>query len=238
MKAAQAFGWDVVNPFELRFVRGREGWEISSGVQVQGGDLQERSGVEPFDQDNCWMWKVDQVLPHRISPQVFKEIRNQVKVSTYLFLQTPPGWVLLMTDIPNLQRDFWVRSALLDSDWYFPAHPWHAVIELPEEVHSQVGDEVVIPAGEPLCRLIPVRRGAYTAAEMDSEDFVQIFQTGQEWLTTYGRPHEDPEAPKGALDITRAFAKQQRMASFEVQPSPSSERGRRGASRRRRGQRA
>jgi len=86
IQAAQAFGWDVINPFDLCFVRGAEGWEPASAVEVQAGDIEERAGVAPDVQDNCWPWDPDQVLPHRISPHVFPEIRHQVKVSTYLYL--------------------------------------------------------------------------------------------------------------------------------------------------------
>lgn len=218
IQAAQAFGWDVINPFTMRFVRGKEGWEIGSAVEVQGGDLEERVGVEPFPQQNCWPWDSAQILPHRISPHVFPQIRHQVKVSTYLFLQTPPGWALLMSDIPNLKRNFSVISAFLDTDWYFPAHPWHCVIELPQG--SSEANEVVIPEGALLCRLTPVRRGAYVATELLPEEFNELFNSGQRWLEEHGRPSEDPEAG-GALDITRAYKKQQQTATFEVEPAGS-----------------
>ncbi|CAJ1361358.1 unnamed protein product [Effrenium voratum] len=104
MQAAQTFGWDVINPFEIRFDLGEEGWQLSESVEVGGGDLEQRGDVGAFDQDNCWQWDPKQVLPHRISPHVFPEIRNQAKVSTYLYLQTPPGWALLMSDLPNSKR--------------------------------------------------------------------------------------------------------------------------------------
>lgn len=215
IQAAQSFGWDVVNPFDIRFVHAEDGWEVASAVEVEGGDLEERAGVTPFSQDNCWQWDPDQVLPHRISPHVFPEIRHQAKVSTYLYLQTPPGWVLLMGDVPNLRRRFWTLSALLETDWYFPAHPWHCVIELPVGRDTRPGDELVIPRGEPLCRLTPVRRGAYAASEMSGEEFAALFNGGQRWLEEHGRPSEDPDA-EGALDITRAYALQQRTSSFAV----------------------
>lgn len=150
MQAAAAFGWDVINPFEIRFDPGEESWELHDAVEVGGADLEERGDVAAFDQDNCWQWDPKQVLPHRISPHVYPEVRNQAKVSTYLYLQTPPGWALMMSDIPNAHRRFRVLSALLDTDWYYSAHPWHAVVELPRVPE---GEPVVIAEGEPLCRL-------------------------------------------------------------------------------------
>lgn len=219
IKAAQAFGWDVINPFDIEFVYGEDGWGITSAVEVEGDDLRARTGAESFSQDNIWGWDPEQILPHKISPHVFPEIKHQVKVSTYLFLKTPPGWATLQTDIPNIERKFRVISALLDTDWYFPAHPWHLVIELPKGRRRQ-GESVQIQAGEPLCRLTPVRRGAYVADEMDSEELMENFAAGQQWLTDNGRPSDDPKAPAGALDIRGAYAKQQRTASFAVGEPP------------------
>ena len=40
-----------------------------------------------------------------------------------------------------------VFGASQDTDWYYPAHPWHAVVELP---WSPEGEPVVIAEGEPL----------------------------------------------------------------------------------------
>ncbi|CAJ1436904.1 unnamed protein product, partial [Effrenium voratum] len=215
MQAAQTFGWDVINPFEIRFDPGEEGWQLSESVEVGGGDLEQRGDVGAFDQDNCWQWDPKQVLPHRISPHVFPEIRNQAKVSTYLYLQTPPGWALLMSDLPNSKRRFRVLSALLDTDWYYPAHPWHAVVELPR---ISQGEPVVISEGERLCRLTPVRRASYSAAEMRPDQFKSLYLKGQAWLDQHGRPCEDPEAPPGALDIRGAYARQRRSFEFKVEP--------------------
>ncbi|CAE7554255.1 unnamed protein product [Symbiodinium natans] len=213
MQAASAFGWDVINPFEIQFDPGKEGWEIHSSVEVGGGDLEERGDIGAFDQDNCWQWDPNQVLPHRISPQVYPEIRNQAKVSTYLYLQTPPGWAVLMSDVPNLKRRFRILSAMIDTDWYFPAHPWHAVVELPR---TATGEPIVLKKGEPLCRLTPVSRGTYAAREMRPEEFKKLYYRGQAWLDENGRPSEDPEAEEGVLDIRGAYARDQRSVDFEA----------------------
>mmetsp|Transcript_17079 Transcript_17079/g.38559 ORF Transcript_17079/g.38559 Transcript_17079/m.38559 type:complete len:329 (+) Transcript_17079:60-1046(+) len=219
MQAASAFGWDVINPFDIQFNPGQEGWEIENAVEVGGGDLEERGDVGAFDQDNCWQWDPNQVLPHRISPHVYPKIRNQAKVSTYLYLQTPPGWAVLMSDIPNLHRRFRILSALIDTDWYFPAHPWHAVIELPRKVGGQ---PIILRQGEPLCRLTPVRRGGFVADEMTRDEFRKLYDGGQTWLEANGRPSEDPEA-QGALDIRGAYAKRQQSVNFEVRRTSRSE---------------
>ncbi|CAE7230648.1 unnamed protein product [Symbiodinium sp. KB8] len=145
--------------------------------------------------------------------------RNQAKVSTYLYLQTPPGWAVLMlqprSDIPNVKRRFRILSALIDTDWYFPAHPWHAVVELPR---TAAGEPIVLREGEPLCRLTPVRRGTYAAREMKPEEFKKLYRGGQAWLQKNGRPSEDPEAEEGVLDIRGAYARKQQPLDFEGIP--------------------
>ncbi|CAK0803462.1 unnamed protein product, partial [Prorocentrum cordatum] len=78
------------------------------------------------------------------------------------------------------------------------------------------GERVLIPGGEPLCRLTPVRRGAYAAAEMDAQEFTESFATGQRWLVENGRPTEDPATGETVQDIRGAYARQQRTASFAV----------------------
>ena len=65
-----------------------------------------------------------------ISDNVYEQIRNQVKVSSYLFLKTDPNELLLMTDVPNLHRPWRAMTALVDTDWYPASYPWHCVIEL------------------------------------------------------------------------------------------------------------
>ncbi|CAE7239723.1 unnamed protein product [Symbiodinium microadriaticum] len=51
MQAASAFGWDVINPFDIQFDPGEDGWEIHSSVEVGGGDLEERGDIGAFDQE-------------------------------------------------------------------------------------------------------------------------------------------------------------------------------------------
>jgi hypothetical protein len=41
-------------------------------------------------QQYAWFWEKGQTLPHVITDNVYEQIRNQVKVSTYLFLKATP----------------------------------------------------------------------------------------------------------------------------------------------------
>ncbi|MBI1370384.1 MAG: hypothetical protein GC162_17245 [Planctomycetes bacterium] len=215
IRAACAFGWDVINPFTMTFVRDTAGnWDIEEAVQVES-DLEFEGGVSPHPQTNAWFWEKGQQRPHIITDNVYALIRHQCKISTYLFLHTEPGWMLAMKNIPypGRPRDWSVMEALIETDWYFPAHPWHCVIELPRFETSPI-DRVVIEEGEPLCRLVPLRRAEYAAAEMDNDAFGELFAAGQEWLTDHGKE------PRGDdLDITGAYAKEQESAIFTVEPA-------------------
>ena len=142
-----------------------------------------------------------------ISENVYRQINNQVKLSSFLYLQTDPNELLLMTDVPNLRRPWRAMTALIDTDWYPASYPWHAVIELdPDQMR------VTIRNGEPLCRLIPVRRDAYFAKQMSPAAFDEFFARGQRWLATHGKfEHEGAVA-----DITRTYVRQQARPRFVV----------------------
>src|SRR6201999_2575422 len=85
---------------------------------------------QPLAQQYAWFWQKGQKLPHVISDNVFAQISNQVKVSTYLFLKTDPNELLYMTDVPNLHRPWRPMTALIDTDWNQASYPWHEVTEL------------------------------------------------------------------------------------------------------------
>lgn len=217
IRAASAFGWDVINPFDMRFVRDEEGnWDIDEAVSVES-DVDFGDDTSPHPQVNAWFWQKGQTRPHVISDHVYAAIRHQCKVSTYLYLHTEPGWMLAMRGIPfpgtGDERAWRIMDAVIETDWYFPAHPWHCVIELPRIETSDVS-EVVIEAGEPLCRLVPVQRADFIATEMDNEAFGALYDQGQAWLAEHGKE------PRGDdLDITGQYARQQEPASFTVQPA-------------------
>jgi hypothetical protein len=114
--------------------------------------------------------------------------------------------MLLMTAIPNLQRPWRAMTALIETDWYPAAYPWHAVVDLDP---SQ--KRITIAKGEPLCRVIPLRRDTYFAQPMSETDFDAFFARTQKWLATHGRA-----AHEGTLDITRTYVKQQARSKFIV----------------------
>ena len=213
IRAACAFGWDVINAFQMRFERDEQGmWSLPEPVEVHA-DVEFDGGVVPEPQLNAWFWEKGQQRPHVITDNVYAAIHHQVKVSTFLYLRTDPGEMLVQRGVPNVRRPWQTVEALIETDWYFPAHPWHCVLELPRAEDSTIR-EVVIEEGEVLCRLVPVRREQFEAVEATDHDFAIMFQEGQRWLSAHGRNPVGTE-----LDITGTYAKQQKPATFTVRPS-------------------
>ena len=213
IRAVNAFGWDLLAPFDLSFTRQESGdWKVEDPVEIESDwvytPIDAEEGVEgaPLVQKNAWLWDEKQELPHAIAPSTFEAIRNQVKVSTFLFLGTDEHELLYMSDIPNLSRPFRAFSALLDTDWYPSSYPWHCVLELNPD-----HDEIRIPAGEPLCRVFTVRRDQYFAREMSPADFHDHFERSQRWLERYGKG-----AKEGMVDIQGNYGQQQRLSNFSV----------------------
>ncbi|HEX8339942.1 MAG TPA: hypothetical protein VF624_03445 [Tepidisphaeraceae bacterium] len=210
IRAANAFGYDVLANFDVTFVRGRNGdWRAEPDVVVTSdfdyAAADDAPGA-PLTQQYAWFWERGQTIPHVISDDVYLKIRNQVKISSLLFLKTDPNELLLVTDVPNQWRPWRAWSALLDVDWYPASYPWHAVLEL-----SPTEKRITIRKGEALCRLIPVRRDTYFAQHMTPAAFDDFFDRGQRWLTAHGRPHD---TASGTMDITRTYAKQAVKAKF------------------------
>ena len=212
IRAASACGWDVINPFTMRFVRDADGrWDIEEAVEVRS-DVELDGGAAPHPQLNAWFWEKGQQRPHVISDNVYAAIHHQCKVSTFLYLETEPGWMLWLRGVPGLSRAWSTMEAIIETDWYRPAHPWHGVIELPR-IENSPRSEVVIEAGEPLFRLIPLHRAEYEAKEMSGLEFGEHFARGQQWLGQHGRDPVD-----GDVDITGTYARQQQAACFKVRP--------------------
>ncbi len=70
---------------------------------------------------------------------------------------------------------------------------------------------ITIRKGDPLCRVIPLRRDTYFAKQMSPELFDEFFARGQKWLATHGNfEHE------GTVDITRTYVRQQVKSRFIV----------------------
>ena len=212
LRAANALGWDVLAATDLVFKQVDGKWSLETPVELEtdwhfvpDGAPEGDEGV-PLRQQNAWFWDEHQELPHRISPEVYRHIDNQVKVSTYLFIATDVNEQLLITDLPNSNRPFRVLSALVDTDWYPASYPWHCVLEL-----DRGAEEIRIDKGSPLCRLLTLRRDNYFAREMSLGEFEGFFQRAQDWLSRHGRG-DDPTQ----LDITRTYVKDQRLSRFDV----------------------
>ena len=209
IRAANAFGFDLLANFDVTFIRGRTGWRVEDDVVIESDfDWTSHDAAEgkPLTQQYAWFWQKGQKLPHPITDNVYEAIRNQVKVSTYLFLKTDPNELMLFTDVPNLMRPWKVVTALVDLDWYPASYPWHVVLELPPD-----GKRTAIKKGEPLCRAIPLRRDTYFAQQMTPAAFDDFFARSQHWLSTHGRAQHE-----GTVDITRTYVRQQMKSRFVV----------------------
>jgi hypothetical protein len=210
IRAANGFGFDLPANFDITFTRTRGGdWKVNPNIVIESdfdfAATDEHEG-KPLRQQYAWFWEKGQKLPHVITDNVYEQIRNQVKVSSFLFLKTDPNEILMMTDVPNLSRQWRCVTALIDTDWYPASYPWHCVIEL-----NPGQKRIAIKKGEPLCRILPVRRDTYFAGQMSPAEFDTFFARGQQWLATHGKfEHE------GTVDITRTYVKQQVRSRFVV----------------------
>jgi hypothetical protein len=219
IRAANSFGFDLLANFDITFVRARNGaWRVEPDVVIESdfdwAATDDAPGV-PLRQQYAWFWQRGQKIPHDISDNVFAQIRNQVKVSSFLFFKTDPNELLLMTALPNQPPRAWrTLSGLVDTDWYPASYPWHIVLELDPKAKR-----IHIAKGEPLCRVIPVRRDTYFAQEMSQAEFDEFFTRGQQWLATHGRVGHDPagDVPAdGTMDITHTYVRQQMKSRFVV----------------------
>lgn len=209
IRAANAFGFDLLANFDVTFVQSRGKWRVQKDLVIESDfdwAADDSTAGAPLSQQYAWFWEKGQKLPHVISDNVYAQISNQVKISTFLFLTTDPNEVLYMTDVPNLSRPWRAMTALIDTDWYPASYPWHTVIEL-----DRSAKKITIRKGDPLCRVIPVRRDTYFAQEMSPVAFDEFFARGQAWLTTHGQVQHE-----GMVDITRTYVKQQVKSKFIV----------------------
>ena len=227
IRAANAFGFDLLANFDLTFVRGRGtrgrgGWRVEDDVVIDS-DFDYAGSAEadgaPLTQQYAWFWERGQTIPHPITDDVYAAIRHQAKVSSFLFLRTDPNEMLLMTDVPNPPpgRAWRPVTALVETDWYPASYPWHCVIELDPKAKR-----VTIKRGEVLCRVVPVRRDTYFAQPMSPAAFDDFFARGQRWLAAHGSFEHEGGCPvggdKGVADITRTYGRQQARARFVVMP--------------------
>jgi hypothetical protein len=209
IRAANSFGFDLMANFDVTFIQSRGLWKVQRDIVIDSDfdwSANENSSGVPLRQQYAWFWEKGQKLPHVISDNVYKQISNQVKISSYLFLQSDPNEMLLMTDVPNLSRPWRPMSAIVETDWYPASYPWHVVIEL-----DRSEKKITIKKGEPICRVIPLRRDTYFAGQMSPTEFDDFFERGQQWLATHGKFEQE-----GAVDITRTYVRQQIKSKFVV----------------------
>jgi hypothetical protein len=209
IRAANAFGFDLLANFDVTFVQSRGKWRVLKDIVIQSDfdwAADERAVGKPLTQQYAWFWEKGQKLPHPISDHVYAQISNQVKISSFLFMRTDANELLLMTDPPNQQRPYRAMSALVDTDWYPASYPWHTVIEL-----DRREKRIKIRKGDVICRIVPVRRDTYFASPMSPAGFDEFFARGQQWLATHGKPQ-----PAGVMDITRTYGRQQVKSKFIV----------------------
>ena len=211
VRAANAFGYDILANFDVTFIQKRDGtWKLEKDVTIESDfDWSPDDDVEgkPLVQQYAWFWDKGQTVPHMISDNVFEQINNQVKMSSFLFLKTDPNELLLMSDVPNFPRPWRPVAAVIDTDWFPASYPWHAVLEL-----DRAEKKIEIKKGDPICRLIPVRRDTYFAQHMTPDAFDTFFHRSQRWLTSHGKPTDDT----ATLDITRTYVRQQVRSRFVV----------------------
>jgi hypothetical protein len=110
IRAANAFGFDLLANFDVTFVQGRGGaWRAEPDTVIESDfdyAASDDAPGRPLSQQFAWFWDKGQTLPHVITDNVWAEISNQVKVSSYLFLKTDPNELLYVTDVPNVARPY------------------------------------------------------------------------------------------------------------------------------------
>ena len=135
IRAANAFGFDLLANFDVTFVRGKAGLARRGRrrhrERLRLRRARTRRGQAARAAVRVVLGEGAEAAARRSRDNVYEQISNQVKVSTYLFLKTDPNELLLFTDVPNLARPWRAMTALVDTDWYPASYPWHVVIELP-----------------------------------------------------------------------------------------------------------
>src|SRR5207248_4074460 len=107
--------------FDVTFVQRKRRWTCLRDVVIESDfdyAASEESTGAPLVQQYAWFWQKGQKLPHAISDSVYRQIDNQVKISSFLFIRTDPNELLMMTEVPNLRRRWRAMTALIDTDWY------------------------------------------------------------------------------------------------------------------------
>ena len=143
---------------------------------------------------------------HELAPAFERETGHKLVISfglaTALKRQIEAGEAFDLAILPAAVIDDLAKQGKVDAGARAPI------------ARSGVG--IGIKKGAPLCRVIPVRRDTYFAAEMSPETFDTFFARSQKWLATHGKfEHEQADAP-GHVDITRTYVRQQVKSKFVV----------------------
>lgn len=213
IRAANAYGFDLLANFDITFINSKGKWRVEPDIVIESDfawSNDEESEGAPLTQQYAWFWQKGQKLPHVISDNVYEHVKNQVKVSSFLYLKTDPNELLMFTETPNYWRPFRIMSAVIDTDWYPASYPWHLVLDLdPRE------KKIEIKRGDPLTRVIPLRRDTYFAKQMSQGDFNTFFERGQEWVATHGK-FGHPDAEPGQADLRNTYVREQMKSRFVV----------------------
>src|SRR6476469_4778034 len=74
IRAANAFGFDLLANFDVTFVRSKSGWKVEEDVVIESdfdyASNDEGEGV-PLSQQYAWFWEKGQKLPHVITDNVY-----------------------------------------------------------------------------------------------------------------------------------------------------------------------
>ena len=212
IRAANAYGFDCRANYDVTLAFDGDVWKAEPAVEVASDfdwSPDEEVPGRPLVQRAAWFWERGQTLPHAISDDVWPSVRDQAKLSTFLFLETDPNEILLMQDVPWRGSDpgFRVVPAVIETDWYAASYPWHVVLQL-----DPARSPVTIRRGDVLCRLTPLQRAAHFARPMSGGEFGDFFDRAQRWVATHGSETRDP----GVRDLRKTYVRQQVRPAFKV----------------------
>jgi hypothetical protein len=207
-RGPDAFGWDVLAPFDMTFRRMKEGWKHLDPIDLEsdfGVGAEGRRRLRATD-DAGQRLVLGQGArtPHKISDDVWPELRDQVKVSTYLRMKTDRDELLMLGEVPNRIVPWRAFTAVLDT------RPSSGVLSVARVlILDRREKEIRIDKGTPLFRLTLHTRKNYRSKPMTDAGFDTFFTRGQEWLRKHARGVVGDTA-----DIRGAYVKQQRNARF------------------------
>src|SRR5437868_12927663 len=83
IRAANAFGFDLLANFDIVFTQRRGVWSLHPDIVIESDFAYARrhnSPGQPLVQQYSWFWQKGRRIPHVITDNVYAEIKNQVKV--------------------------------------------------------------------------------------------------------------------------------------------------------------